>query len=45
MPIVINRNTGTVTVEQKLPQDQNQKAWETILREYIKKHPDVLSDK
>jgi hypothetical protein len=45
MPIVINRKTGTVSSDQKLSQSQNQQAWETILREYIKKHPEVLADK
>ena len=45
MPIVISRTTGNVSVEQKLPQDQNQKAWEMILKAYIKQHPEVLEDK
>ena len=45
MPIAISRNTGTVSVDQKLTPDQNQKAWEMILQSYIKQHPEVLADK
>lgn len=44
MPIVMNRTSGTVQSSQKLTPQQNQKAWELIVRNYIKNHPEALSD-
>ena len=44
MPIVIDRKTGGITSSQKLLPQQNQKAWEQILRTYVNNHPEVLSD-
>lgn len=44
MPIVIDRKSGCLTSSQKLLPQQNQKAWEQILRTYINNHPEVLSD-
>lgn len=43
MPIVINRSTGDVK-SPKLTQEQSQKAWEIIVREYVKKHPEILKE-
>ena len=44
MPIVIERKSGAVQSSQKLTPQQNQKAWELIVRNYIKNHPEALSD-
>lgn len=44
MPIIIDRKSGTAQSSQKLTQQQNQKAWELIVRNYIKNHPEALSD-
>lgn len=45
MPIVCDRKTGAVKSAPTLTPEQNSRAWETILREYIKKHPEVLENK
>lgn len=44
MPIVCSRKTGEVKTA-GMTAEQNNKAWEIILREYIKRHPDVLEEK
>jgi hypothetical protein len=44
MPIVIDRKTGATTASPKMSSQQNQKAWEQILRTYVNNHPEVLSD-
>jgi len=45
MPIVCDRKTGTVKTVPTITPEQNSKAWEITLREYIKKHPEVLGGK
>lgn len=42
MPIRIDRKTGKVLITQKLTTEQNQKAWETIVKAYVKKHPEKV---
>lgn len=44
MPIVLDRKTGEVLSSQKFTPQQNRKAWEIIIREYVKKHPEALLD-
>ena len=44
MPIVMNRRTEEIASSQKPSTQQNQKAWEVILRTYVKNHPEALSD-
>lgn len=45
MPIIIDRKSGCLTSSQKLLPQQNQLAWELIIRNYIQTHPESLSDK
>lgn len=44
MPIVINRNTGAVK-PQKITQEQRDALWGELLRNYIRNHPEALSEK
>lgn len=43
MPIVINRNTGAVK-PQKITQEQRDTLWGELLRNYIRKHPEELTE-
>lgn len=42
MPIVIDRETGKILNAQKQTPEQNQKAWEIIVKAYVEKHPQLL---
>ena len=42
--ITINRKTGQV-IQMDIPsKEQSQKAWEKIVTEHIKRHPEVLTN-
>lgn len=43
MPIVINRNTGAVK-PQKITQEQRDALWGELVRNYIRKHPEALTE-
>ena len=43
MPIVVSRSTGDIK-SPKLTQEQSQKAWEIIVRECVKKHPEIVKE-
>lgn len=43
MPIVINRNTGAVK-SQKITQEQRDALWGELVWNYIRKHPEALTD-
>lgn len=45
MPIVISRNAGEIHSSKNLEPGQSQTAWEMILKTYLQKHPEALSDK
>ena len=40
--IAISRSTGQVIHMDKLPPEQNQKAWEMILKAHVQLHPELL---
>lgn len=42
MPIKIDRNTGKILSAPQLTSEQNQKAWEAIVKAYVEKHPEKL---
>ena len=42
MPIVIDRNTGKILSVPQLTPEQRQKAWATIVKAYVEKHPEKL---
>lgn len=42
MPIKIDRNTEKILSAPQLTPEQNQKAWEIIVKAYVKKHPELL---
>ena len=44
MPIRIDRKTGKALTTQKLTPEQNQKAWEIMVRAYVEKYPEKLMD-
>lgn len=43
MPIVINRNTGAVK-PQKITQEQRDTLWGELVRNYVRKHPEALTE-
>lgn len=43
MPIVINRNTGAVK-PQKITQEQRDALWGELVRNYVRKHPEALTE-
>lgn len=43
MPIVINRNTGAAK-PQKITQEQRDALWGELVRNYIRKHPEELTE-
>lgn len=43
MPIVINRNTGAVKARE-ITQEQRDTLWCELLRNYIHKHPEALTE-
>lgn len=43
MPIVINRNTGAVK-SQKITQEQRDTLWGELVRNYVRKHPEALTE-
>ena len=44
MPIVIDRTSGEVFATSELTPEQKQQAWEAVLRNYLKKHPDLFEN-
>lgn len=44
MPIVISRATGEILSAQKIPQEQRDTLWGTIVKNYVKKHPEILEE-
>lgn len=44
MPIVISRATGELVSAPKVTQEQNDAAWEHILKAYLAAHPEVLRE-
>ena len=44
MPIVISRATGEVVATPKYSQEQKDKAWEAIVRNYVQKHPEIFDE-
>lgn len=43
MPIVINRNTGAIKARE-ITQEQRDTLWGELLRNYIRKHPEALTE-
>lgn len=43
MPIIINRKTGEVKAPE-ITQEQRDTLWGELVRNYVRKHPEVLND-
>lgn len=44
MPIVISRATGEIMAAQKIPQEQRDTLWGAIVKNYVKKHPEIFAE-
>lgn len=44
MPIVISRATGEILSAPEITQDQRDKLWGTIVKNYVKKHPEIFEE-
>lgn len=44
MPIVISRGTGELLSHPEITQAQQDKLWDTIVRNYAKKHPEIFTE-
>lgn len=44
MPIVISRATGEVLSAPEITQSQQDKLWGAIVKNYVKKHPEILEE-
>lgn len=44
MPIVISRATGEVLSAPDIPQDQRDKLWSAVVKNYVKKHPEIFKE-
>ena len=42
MPIVVSRSTGEVVSKPELTQADRDRGWETVVRAFAKRHPDLL---
>ena len=45
MPITISRNSQAAAPEIQISQEQRDLLWETLLRAYIERHPEILIKK
>lgn len=44
MPIVIDRHTGEIISTPELSQEQKDAAWEIVIRNYVRKHPEIFKE-
>lgn len=44
MPIVIGRATSEVLSAPKISQEQRDSLWGAIVKNYVKKHPEILEE-
>lgn len=42
MPIVVSRATGEIISQPELTQADRDRAWETVVRAFAKRHPELL---
>ena len=44
MPIVIDRHTGEIISKPEITQEQKDTAWEVIIRNYVRRHPEIFKE-